>query len=200
MKGFRNIAWLAVLLFAIPAQAQKFSTSLLYQVSVPTANTSDYIGKASIRGVTGSYRMYFSDYVSVGIAGGWHVFYEKMPPVSVTDGNLTLYGTQFRYINAFPIYLSPQVHLPGTNFVKPYVGLGIGTTYFMQNTQMGFYAFDVKQWLFGLYPEAGLMIPLTETLNLNVAGRYNHLFQSGDITSPQGYVGINVGITKMIER
>lgn len=192
-----NRLWIVMLalLGSWQVHGQQYSTSILYNVSIPVANTADYLGTTSIRGISVSPRMYFSEKFSLGVTGGWNVFYEKMAPDTYQmEDNLTLYGTQFRYINAFPLHLSPQIHLATKSRFKPYVGLGVGTTYLIQNTNMGLYAFREKEWLLGVYPEAGVMFPFRDDWHFTVSGKYNHLFGSGELPT-QGYVGINVGLT-----
>ncbi len=184
-----------LLLGSWQAYGQQYSTSILYNVSIPVSNTTDYLSTTSFRGVSVSPRMYFNDRFSLGVTAGMQVFYEKVPPATYQqEDNLTLYGTQFRYINAFPLYLSPQIHFSTSSKLKPYAGLGVGTTYFIQNTNMGLYAFREKEWLLGLYPEAGVMFPFKNDWHFTVSGKYNHLFGAGELPA-QGYVGVNVGLT-----
>ncbi len=187
------------LLCAFQAYGQKYSTTILYNVSVPVSNTTDYLKTTSFRGISVTPRIHLNDRFSLGVTAGWNVFYEKMAPATYDygDGNTTLYGTQFRYINAFPLHVSPQVHLGGADAkFKPYAGLGLGTTYFIQNTNMGLYAFREKEWLLGLYPEVGVVFfPFRNDWHFTASGKYNHLFGAGELPT-QGYVSFNVGVTR----
>jgi outer membrane protein W len=187
-----------VLLCAFQALGQRYSTSILYNVGIPVSNTTDYLKTTSFRGISVTPRIHFNDRFSLGVTAGWNVFYEKKAPNTYAfgDGNTTLHGTQFRYINAFPLHVTPQVHIGGNGKFKPYAGLGLGTTYFIQNTNMGLYAFREKEWLLGLYPEVGVVLfPFRNDWHFTVSGKYHHLFGAGELPS-QGYVGINVGVTR----
>jgi outer membrane protein W len=198
MKMIKSGMSLLALLFSLQAWSQQFSTSILYNISVPVSNTADYLSTTSFRGVTISPRVFLSERFSVGVSAGWQVFYEKRAPEAYVDDNLTLYGTQFRYINAFPLYLSPQFHLPVVAGFKPYAGLGIGTTYVNQTTNMGLYAFQSRDWLPGVYPEVGFTFPFRNDWHLTLSGKYNHMFGGRELPT-QAYWGINAGFTHFFQ-
>ena len=194
MKVIRMWLWVVALLVSVQAWSQQYSNSILYNVSVPVSNTADYLSTTSFRGLTISPRIYLHEQFSLGITAGLQVFYEKKAPTAYVEDNLTLYGTQFRYINAFPIYLSPQYHLPTTSRFKPYAGLGLGTTLVNQTTNMGLYAFQEKEWLLGVYPEVGVLFPFKNDWHFTLSGKYNHMFGAGDLPA-QAYWGVNAGLT-----
>ncbi len=182
------------LLFSLQAWSQQYSTSILYNVSVPVSNTADYLSTTSFRGLTISPRIFLNERFSLGVSAGWQVFYEKRAPDAYVDETLTLFGTQFRYINAFPLHLSPQFHLPAIAGFKPYAGLGVGTTFVNQTTNMGLFAFQSKEWMLGFYPEVGVMFLFRNDWHLTLSGKYNHMFGTGELPT-QAYWGINAGFT-----
>lgn len=85
MKKIRLIIGVIAMLVSLQAYSQQYSTSILYNVSVPAANTTDYINTTSFRGISVSPRMYFNDFFSLGVSVGWQVFYEKMPPATYEE-------------------------------------------------------------------------------------------------------------------
>jgi len=195
MKISKLWMWVLVLLGSWQAYGQQYSTTILYNISVPVGNTTDYLNAISFRGLTVSPRIYLSDAFSLGVSAGWQVFYEKRQPATYEQGeNLTLFGTQFRYINAFPLQLSPHVHFAPKAKFKPYAGVDLGTTYFIQNTNMGLFAIREQEWMLGLSPEVGVMFPFKNDWHFTLSGKYNHLFAAGELPA-QGYAAINLGLT-----
>ncbi len=168
---------------------------LSYDYSFPTGETADYMGVSSFRGGSFEFGHHLTDRMSVGLKVGLHTFYEELEKDTYTDGNVTIYGKQFRYMNSFPALAIFQYNLMGEESrVIPYGKLGIGAYYFQKRTDLGLYTFTNKyQWSFGLQPEAGVLIPLTENIRINFNSRYNYIFENKEIGT-QGYVSISLGI------
>ena len=191
MKKF--IFLVGILCLGFSAFAQDTYTSLHYDISVPLSNTQDYIGKGSWRGVGFDYRNKISGNFAVGFSFGWHVFYERKDFDTYTEGNVSLSGVQFRYINSFPM------HVNGTYFLgneesdfQPFIGLGIGTTSFNKRTEMGLFQSTTKSWNFSMQPEAGFLYRVSYNTAIIGAAKYYSIFKNSKIDA-QGYLSFNVG-------
>ena len=192
MKKIIIIALLG--LFASSTFAQDESLwSLTYNMSFPMGKTKDYIDKTSFRGITLDGRKFVDNNVSVGGNFGWQVFYEKEAKVTLEDDNLTLNGTQFKYINAFPMYFNAAYYLNEGSYIRPYFAANIGVIYTMQRTDMGLYRIENDDWKFALTPEVGVAIQTYNSLNVMVNLRYNYGLETSDI-DPLSYLGLNIGI------
>ena len=182
-----------ILCLGVASFAQDTYTSLHYDISVPLSNTQDYIGRGSWRGVGFDYRNKISGNFAVGFSFGWHVFYERKDFDTYTEGNVSLSGVQFRYINSFPM------HVNGTYFLgneesdfQPFIGLGIGTTSFNKRTEMGLFQSTTKSWNFSMQPEAGFLYRVSYNTAIIGAAKYYSIFKNSKIDA-QGYLSFNVG-------
>jgi opacity protein-like surface antigen len=88
-------------------------------------------------------------------------------------------GRQFRYVNTVPILVVADYVIGGEDqMAKPFAGLGIGTTYTHQDTQMGQLTFRDDDWQFTLAPEVGVKIGVQEGINGYLSARYNNSFST----------------------
>lgn len=179
--------------------AQDSFSSLHYDISVPLSNTQDYIGQGSWRGVGFDYRNKVMGNLAVGFSLGWHVFYEQKDFDTYTEGNLSLSGVQFRYINSFPMHANATYYL-GTedaNF-QPYVGVGIGTTSFNMRTEMGLFQSNTNSWNFSMQPEAGFLYRINYNVAVLAGAKYHTIFKNSKVDA-QGYLTFNVGLAWTID-
>jgi outer membrane protein len=147
-----------VLVLAIPAFSQSSITALQYSMGFGTGEMNDYIGKASFRGFTVDYRKLVQSNVGVGVDIGWNVFYEeKAWDIYEGQNNVTYSGKQWRYSNHFPMLVAADYYTDVNKELSAYGGLGIGTMYTLQNTDMGAYTFEKDAWHFALRPEVGIL-------------------------------------------
>ncbi len=181
------------------ALAQDSYTSLHYDISVPLSNTQDYISKGSWRGVGFDYRNKVAGNAAVGFSLGWHVFYERKDFDTYTEGNVSLSGIQFRYINSFPIHVNANYFLgvEDADF-QPYVGLGIGTTAFNIRTEMGLFQSETNSWNFSMQPEAGFLYKINYNVAVLAGAKYYSIFKNSKIDA-QGYLTFNVGLAWTID-
>ncbi len=179
--------------------AQDTFTSLHYDISIPLSNTQDFISKGSWRGVGFDYRNKVAGNFAVGFNLGWHVFYEQKDFDTYTEGNLSLSGVQFRYINAFPMIANASYFLgiEDADF-QPYIGLGVGTTYFQQRTEMGLFSSTIDSWNFTMLPEVGMLRRINYNSALFIAAKYNASFSNNKLDG-QGYLTFNVGVAWTID-
>jgi hypothetical protein len=167
--------------------------SLTYNMSFPMGATKDYISKASFRGVALDGRWFVDNNVTVGGNLGWNVFYEKIDNATITKENLSLNGTQWKYINAVPMFFNAAYYLNDGSYVRPYLAANIGTIFTSQRTEMGMYALEDKEWKFAFAPEVGVTIETYNSINVMLNVRYNYGLET-EYIEPLSYIGVNVGI------
>ncbi len=190
MKKIFTLIVLAAI--AISAFPQRNLTALQYSIGFGTGDMHDYIGKTSFRGFTFDYRNLATANLGVGVEFGWNTFYEEMADDVYEYRNLTYSGKQWRYSNHFPMlaaadyYFKPDANLSG------FAGLGIGTMYTLQNTDMSTYTFERDAWHFALRPEAGVLIKAAPGVGLTLAAKYYYGFKAGDLPA-QAFMTISFG-------
>ncbi len=167
--------------------------SLNYAMGFSTGATSDYISTASFRGFSVEGRHFITDQFSVGGSFTWSTFYEKLAAATYKSGDMTITGTQFRYLNAYPMLF--QAHYYTTyDIMKPrvYLGAGIGPYIMNQRTDVGIWMLENNYWHFGVSPEVGILVPFSSDTKLNIGLKYHYVFKAKE-TIDYSWFGLNVG-------
>jgi hypothetical protein len=189
----KKLLFVAVLLLVFStAFSQRSFTSFQYSVGFGTGNMHDFISPASFRGFTFDFRSMVSANIGVGVDLGWNVFYDEMPDGVYEYQNVTYAGKQWRYSNHWPILGAVNYFVKPDANVVPYFGLGLGTMYSLQNTDMGTWTFENDAWHFVLRPEVGLLYKTGNGVAFNVVSKYYYGFKAGDLPA-QGFLTINFG-------
>jgi opacity protein-like surface antigen len=136
--------------------------------------------------------------LGAGFSFGWHVFYERKDlatySVIIADKPVDITGIQFSYLNAVPLHANIDYYLGEEgNAIRPFVGLGIGTTYFERTVEMGIYTSTTNSWQFSIQPEAGLLYELSDSMSALLGAKYTQGF-STDALDGQSYISFNVGL------
>jgi hypothetical protein len=176
----------------ISAFSQRNLTALQYSIGFGTGEMHDYISPASFRGFTFDYRNLVQPNIGIGVDIGWNVFYDEMPDDVYEYQNITYSGKQWRYSNHFPMLAAVDYYVQKNEKFTPYAGLGIGTMYTLQNTDMSIYTFEKDAWHFALRPEIGVLIKAAPGVGLTIASKYYYGFKAGDLPA-QGYFTLNFG-------
>ena len=186
--------------FAINSNAQSSYWTFSWPISMGIGTTNEYIANTSFRGFAIDGRGFLTDNISVGGAWSWEVFDEikkDLPPREVTfdgaPGHVS--GTEYRYINTIPIFVNSHYHLGQNGSFRAYAGLGVGTVYVDQRTDIGFVSFQSKVWRFGVQPEIGVFIPFGLTgSGVNLSAKYRYATKtSNDIAINMVSFGIGFG-------
>ena len=189
----KKIFILAVLsVFTLSAFPQNNLTALQYSMGFGTGDMHDYISPASFRGFTFDYRNLVQPNLGVGVDFGWNVFYDEMPDAVYEYKNLTYSGKQWRYSNHFPMLGAVDYYMNPSTQITGFAGLGIGTMYTLQNTDMSTYTFEKDAWHFALRPEIGVIFKPSPGVGVMLAAKYYYGFKAGDLPA-QGYFTVNVG-------
>jgi hypothetical protein len=182
------------------ASAESLST-ITWGISTPLGDTKDFIDSTSFLGVEFNYRHFTSDRVSIGGSVGWNVFDQKrtdLVSIRTDDFNGDISGTQFRYINAFPIMATAHYYMGDTDGTHAYVGGRAGLYYVRQRVELGTVAFQADGWHFGVAPEVGIVAPLSYSTKLIANVQYHLPLSSGTYLGNESrswqYIGFNVGL------
>jgi len=179
--------------FALSAFSQRSFTALEYSMGFGTGNIHDFISSASFRSFAIDYRNLVQPNIGVGVDFGWNVFYKDIPDDVYEYNNITFSGKQWRYSNHFPILAAMDYYIKPDQKLSGYAGLGIGTMYTLQNTDMGAYTFEKDAWHFAFRPELGIVIKTEPGFAFTIVSKYYYGFKAGDLPS-QGYFTLNVGM------
>lgn len=199
----RKLLFISLILFGLSPLVKGQMLNLNYQMSIPLGKTNDYTGKTSFRGMDLEYHHYLSEKFSVGGLIGWNTFYKDKGKVSgdfLFKGSKdihTITGYQFRYINTVPIMVVGRYWFSTQNSMfRPYLGLGLGTSWTELKTDVGQFSATTARWQFAFAPEIGTLIPLNDQFAFNVGAKYNYGTKSGRIDAMQSFT-ISVGIVFM---
>ncbi len=175
-------------------------TSIHYDISVPLGKTSDRVSKPSFRGVGLDYRKMINPNLGAGFSLGWHVFYERKDEATYDVSKITnglfdkITGVQYNYVNAIPLHGNINYYLGEEgDAIRPFIGLGVGTTYFEQKVEMGLYSSTTNAWQFSIQPEAGLLYELSTTMSAFLGAKYTQGFNTSKLDG-QSYISFNVGM------
>jgi hypothetical protein len=162
-----------------------------YSMSIPLGNLEKYITAGSYRGANFEGLKEINSKVAVGWILGWNVFSEKRVNEVYTDDNLTLTGTQYRYMNLFPMLARGLYEFGTAEGTRPFIGSGIGVTADIAKTNIGLYSFQKTGWHFTIAPEIGIKIPLGYT-SLTGSLRYTYGVKTKELGN-LSYFSINLG-------
>ncbi len=181
------------LVFSAEGRAQQWFWGMEYMVSSPMGDTKDFVSDFSWRNFGVEGRNLIRDNASVGVYFGWNVFAEKTDSLIQFDAATTVYGTQYRYVNAFPIMATGHYYFGRRRGVRPYVGTGAGVYYAENRLEIGTGAFQTTNWHFGFMPEVGVIIPVNYNARAMFNVRYNYGFPAGGSKISYWTVGIGIG-------
>ena len=156
---------------------------LTWNYGYPTGGLKDFIDKSSFRGFGIEIGRGINDNIAIGISASWSVFYEALDYDTYTEGNLTISGKQYRYLNVFPIFITGHYFISPGLKINPYLAGGIGTYSMNKKAVIGLYSAENNNWHVGIFPELGVFYNLTDDFALNLAARYNYAFENSEAPS-----------------
>jgi opacity protein-like surface antigen len=169
----RILALLALVLGAgSVGRAQQNIYILEYPIGIATGDLNDYIDNPSFRGFVFGYRNLVDPNRAVGLDIGWQTFFEKRDLATYTDGTASLTGVQYRYTNAFTASLQVDHVFADGKDIRPFVGIGAGTSYVRRTLDMGLYRLEKDPWQFMVQPEAGVSLYLANGNALLLSANY----------------------------
>lgn len=188
--------YILTIVIALLISSASYSQSLYsmnYTMSFGVGDQGDYISAASFRGFTFDGRGFISDQFSMGGLFTWSTFYEKLGGASYTEGNATLTGTQYRYINAFPMQVTAHYYTSDDPYsVRAYLGGGIGAYKINNRLNIGTYYIEDNYWHFGFSPEVGVLLPINMDTKFNISLKYHYAVKTKNSFN-YSWFGLNVG-------
>lgn len=168
------------------ACAQNKLTVLSYNVGFPSGDTKDFIDDTSWLGFSFDFRSYKDrkSPIMVGFHFAWQVFDKRTSGTTVLE-NGAITGTQRRYINSLPFLLTGHYYLGDARGTKYFAGLGAGAYYIIDRLEIGVAAFEENNWHFGLMPEVGVQVPLSNIDGI-LSAQYHYAFKSGQTVLGDG--------------
>ena len=195
MKNIKYIALAISLITVLKSSAQvvDYYSTVNYAVGIPLGDTREFISNTSFRGFNFEFGRFFTEEISVGFLFAWSVFNESFPRDTYELEDITLTGTLYRYINAFPLMAVGRYHFNPESKFRPYLGLASGAYVINKVSDFGVHRFENKNWHFGLAPDVGLIYELSQEAFLNLGSRYNYAFKSGGDT--HSWVSVHAGVS-----
>ncbi len=167
--------------------------SVTYQVSLPTGDTKNLVEKTSFRGFGIEGRKFVDNNVSIGGGVHWNVFYEKKDKLTTEIDNVTLTGTHYNYINAFPFLVNAAYYFNEGSYFRPYLAFNTGVTYTIYRKDVSLYTIKEEPWKFAVVPELGFLFETYGGANFTINFRYNYGMETSN-SDPLSYFGVNVGV------
>jgi opacity protein-like surface antigen len=165
---------------------------LSYSMALPLGKTSDLISKYQWRGFAVDGKYFISDNITLGWQTGWNTFYGEESGTFV-EGTRTRTGKQYNWMNIWPALFTANYLFGYDGDVQPYLGVGVGTYWIEQRSQMGLFSTTYSTWNFGLAPEVGVLFPLNLNSNLYLNLKYNYGMNGSSDVDNYSYLTFNVG-------
>jgi opacity protein-like surface antigen len=183
------------------AYAQTAFAGMTYQISVPTANTKDFMEKVSLVGFGVEGRRFFGDHFSLGLAFQWNTFRhevrDKSLPVDpdARSGGSSVSGQVIEHnrdLSAYPFMLTAHGYLSKNEKFSPYVGLGVGTIRVHQRADATTQVWKRDSWHWGVAPEIGVIAKIGFDIALVANLKYNYALKTSNVEA-QSYATFSVG-------
>lgn len=201
----KKILIIAICLFGLSPLLKAQMLNLNYQMSVPFGDVKDFTDKASFRGFDVEYHHFLGEQFSIGAAIGWDVYYKDKKNATGNfrfrnnDNTYTITGNQYRYINTVPMLAIGRYYFTdNTSAVRPFIGVGIGTSWTEKRLEVGQFSSTISRWQFAVAPELGMYIPVNDQFAFNVGARYNYATKASHGRVPEiSTLSFNFGIILM---
>jgi opacity protein-like surface antigen len=165
---------------------------LEYPIGFAVGDMADFIDEPSFRGFTFGYRRVMDEEVAFGLDMGWNTFYEERDKATYTDGTQSITGLQYRYMNMFTASAQvDRIFSPGSD-IRPWIGIGAGTSYARRTVDMGQWSLEKDPWQFMLQPEAGVSLYLTNGNALILSANYYWGMETSQLEA-QSFVTLGIG-------
>ncbi len=190
----RNIVSIAALVAApLVGMAQDRNIYMLeYPIAFGVGDLGEFIDEPSFRGFNFGYRYILEEEIAVGLDMGWQTFYEDRDLATYTDGTQSITGKQYRYMNMFTASAQvDKIFSPGSD-LRPFIGIGAGTSYARRTVDMGQWSFEKDPWQFMLQPEAGVSLYLTNGNAVMLSANYYWGFETQQLEA-QSMLSVNIG-------
>lgn len=192
-----SFALLAVAFFAARAKAQHtFLSAMEYSIAAPIGETRRF-GPESWSGGNWEGRWMYGGRMSFGTLFGFNEFYHRDAGTTTFPAGAVT-GDQYRHLLTIPILVTAAWYIGKDDDPRWYVGAGAGTTYTLQEFQLGLDVRGKSNWGLALVPEVGLAFPTWDGSGAIVALRYHLATESsaflGSPSRTLPYVSLSIGM------
>jgi hypothetical protein len=166
-----------------------------WNISIPVEDTEKFVGETSYAGFGMDFRKQVKESTTFGIMASWEVFHERTSESVVLD-NVTITGSQDRYINSFPIMLGLHRYFGSEGGRRPYIGINGGGFVVIQTLRVGVLEVEEDSWEWGVMPEAGFIFPLQSGAALVANARYSWALTGENLLGEESlltYWGVRIG-------
>jgi len=204
MKNTRTpkivVAALALFVAAFVAQPadayDEWLWALNWNIMIPEGDTADFIKDTSYRGMSLEGRKWQGDNLTVGFMLGWNVLNQKLTTTQAITGDngaADITGTQYRYINTFPVMAGVHMYLGSWGTTRIFAGAMGGGYVVERRVELGLFAVESQKWQWGVAPEIGILLPFESSVGF-ISARYNYAFENGDDHPDHTYWSAQVGL------
>ncbi len=192
MKYIISIITAFVIYTSAHAQVAEFT----YQISFPTGDFKDFVGKTSFVGFTGQYRHRLKNQkISLGGSIGWFYFSDKLGRVTKDINGGTLNANITNFTNIIPVMAIAQFDFKDPKEkVVPFVRIGAGVAYQDQRYDAGLYEFKANGAQFAGNGEIGIRLNKNINHGIVLAGTYHFFPEASDLIGTS-FFGIKLGIS-----
>lgn len=182
----------ALILSSFGMKAQEGLFALTYNMGLATGSMADYVPSYSWRGFGVEGRSFVTDNITLGGSFSWNVFFDEAIKETLTEGNQSLTGNFYKYVNCFPLNFTAHYYFGDYDAtVRFHAGLGIGASKINKRTEFGIWQLSHDYWHFNMTPDVGALIPMNYRSNLFISIKYNYAFEAKG--EDYGYLSFNVG-------
>lgn len=178
------------------AFGQSFFAGASYKMNIPLADFRQYIQPTSFTGVEAEFRYFKNDWFSFGLKLGWASFYEYIPEDTYYWQNMALTAEQWNYLYVSDFNFQAHFYAPTKILIKPYLGIGLGSSFVQDYKKVGDMIFNKNEWGFSLTPEIGFLFHLPEPdgLSFFISSGYHHVFLKNEHYDYISNINLKFGI------
>jgi len=157
---FSSIFFFLLIVFPTFGWAQNSLIGLSWNVSIPQGSTTDFVGETSLRGGQFEFRDFLNPDFSLGGSIGWSGYQQDEPRQTYAIENGAITTDLVKHTYTLPILLNAHRYFRVGEYVRPYVGGGIGAMYSQHEIFFNVYSTEDNEWGFAVRPEVGVLFPL----------------------------------------
>lgn len=182
-------------LISTSAMSAQSYWSIQYNMGFPHGASKDFTDNTSFRGLTLEGKTFTNDNWAFGGFAAWNVFSNDVKDGDLSYDNKLVSGHQYRYLNSAPVMLTASYYptMKDEGIIKPFITMGLGTIYQENSIELGTHTYYSDGWMFGLAPEVGVNIALTEAVDVVASYRYTYGFETSRVDA-LSYSNINLGL------
>ena len=169
----------------------KMSFDVMLDLTVPLAETAEFIGRPGLQGFAVSFRYYVTERWAVGAGAAFDGLSKKEDGTTTYDG-ITLSAIHTRQLSFTPLLAKVFYAFRGESKLEPYLALGVGAALSNQRLVTGYSALSENHWHLAAAPEAGVHFDIGQLVLLGAA-RLTYLPPSGGSVA-HTFANVSLGV------